>query len=72
MKINAKGQITIPKDILDKYGLEPGTEVEFLERVDGVSIMRKSDVHPVDRLRGTIKLQHADSVDEYIEIIRGR
>lgn len=30
MKITSKGQVTIPKEIRDRLGLLPGTEVEFV------------------------------------------
>ncbi len=29
VKVNAQGQVTIPKDIRERAGLLPGTEVEF-------------------------------------------
>lgn len=30
MRITSKGQVTIPKEIRDEFGLLPGTEVEFI------------------------------------------
>jgi len=30
MKITSKGQITIPLSIRNRFGLQPGTEVEFV------------------------------------------
>ena len=30
MRITSKGQVTIPKEIRDEFGLLPGTEVEFV------------------------------------------
>ncbi len=30
MRITSKGQVTIPRDIREKAGLLPGTEVEFV------------------------------------------
>lgn len=34
MKITQKGQVTIPKEFRDRFGLTPNTEVRF-EEVDG-------------------------------------
>lgn len=71
MRITSKGQVTIPKDLRDRFGLLPDTEVEFLAEESGVRIVkargRGSGV--VDRLRGT-----ADgglSTDEIMALTRG-
>ncbi|MFN8152401.1 MAG: AbrB/MazE/SpoVT family DNA-binding domain-containing protein [Solirubrobacterales bacterium] len=29
MRITSKGQVTVPKEMRDRTGLQPGTEVEF-------------------------------------------
>ncbi|WP_374635131.1 AbrB/MazE/SpoVT family DNA-binding domain-containing protein [Paracoccus sp. (in: a-proteobacteria)] len=36
MRITTKGQVTIPQDVRDFAGFQPGTEVEFLIGDDGV------------------------------------
>jgi AbrB family looped-hinge helix DNA binding protein len=36
MRVTTKGQVTIPKDIRDRLGIGPGSEVEFVEGVGGV------------------------------------
>jgi len=36
MRVTTKGQVTIPKTIRDRLGIGPGSDVEFIERVDGV------------------------------------
>lgn len=41
MKITSKGQVTIPKELRDRLGLLPGTEVEFIEQ-NGVAQVRKA------------------------------
>jgi AbrB family looped-hinge helix DNA binding protein len=40
MKITSKGQVTIPKEIRDEFGLLPGTEVEFVEEKGAVKIRK--------------------------------
>lgn len=36
MRITTKGQVTIPQDVRDFAGFQPGTEVEFVIGDDGV------------------------------------
>ena len=73
MKVGEKGQITIPKHLRDRFGLQKDTEVDVVVE-DGVIVLRKRThgVHPVEQVRGIIKLRYANTVDEYIEEIRGR
>jgi len=71
MKIGERGQVTIPKDIREKYGLMPSIEVEFVLEETGVLIKKKS-LHssPVEEVYGILKKQAR--TDDYIEAIRGR
>ena len=45
MRVTEKGQVTIPKDLRDAYGIGAGTEVVF-EAADDVIVVRK--VAPAD------------------------
>jgi AbrB family looped-hinge helix DNA binding protein len=40
-KVGAKGQVVLPKEMRDEFGIEPGDEVEF-DRGDGEIRVRKS------------------------------
>jgi AbrB family looped-hinge helix DNA binding protein len=40
MRITSKGQVTIPKELRDGFGLLPGTEVEFVADDDGIRVRR--------------------------------
>ena len=45
MRITSKGQVTIPKDIREKLGLHPNTEVDFfIER--GAAVVRPKKGKP--------------------------
>ena len=44
MKITTKGQVTIPQDIRDEFGLLPNTDVEFVRDGRGGVRLRKSGV----------------------------
>ncbi len=58
MRINSKGQVTIPSEIRKLAGLMPNTEVEF-EYKNGVVILRASGgtrgEQLLERLRGAFK-----------------
>ena len=41
MVINAKGQIVIPKAIRERFGIEPGQEVEFKEDHGHLVLVKK-------------------------------
>lgn len=73
MKIGERGQVTIPKDVREKHGLQPNTEVDFVSDGNTVRIVKRTEgARRVARLRGTADIKYAGSVDEYIEEIRGR
>ena len=38
MNVTIKGQITIPQALRERFGLLPGTEVEFVAAVDGLQV----------------------------------
>lgn len=75
MKITSKGQVTIPKEIRDEFGLLPGTEIEFAA-VDGEILVRKMPDSPkrgeeiVAHLRKAGK-NFTMSTDEIMRLTRG-
>jgi AbrB family looped-hinge helix DNA binding protein len=71
MKVGERGQVTIPKNIREKYGLMPSIEVEFMPQKNGVLIKKKS-LHssPVEQVYGFLKKKA--NTDNYIKAIRGR
>jgi len=73
MKIGERGQVTIPKNLRERYGLQPNVDVDFVDDGNGIRVVKRSEgAKRVASIRGTIKLKYAQSVDEYIEEIRGR
>lgn len=76
MRITSKGQVTIPKEIRDEFGLLPGTEVEFVAEDREVKVRkvkggRTRGQEIVDHLRqangGDIPL----STEEIMRMTRG-
>ena len=72
MRISERGQITIPKNLRERYGMHHNVEVEVTPTERGLLIHKGvSTQHPVDRVAGILDGTAFD-VDEYIEEIRGR
>ncbi|QIA21386.1 AbrB/MazE/SpoVT family DNA-binding domain-containing protein [Mesorhizobium sp. AA22] len=81
MRVTTKGQVTIPKEIRDRLGIGPGSEVEFLPTDDGVRVVavneniseeeasRKFSLL-LDQMAGTLDLGGM-TTDEYMEWLRG-
>jgi AbrB family looped-hinge helix DNA binding protein len=76
MRIGERGQVTIPKDIRDQFGLGPETEVEF--HVVGGSIVLKKAPKKLNlakwkgRCGDTFARLGYSSVDKFIDDVRGR
>ena len=71
MRIGERGQVTIPKDIREQFGLGPETEVEF-RIIDGSIVLKKAPRKlNLAKWKGRSKLR-GSSVDKFIEDVRGR
>jgi len=42
-KVTEKGQTTIPQQLREKYGIEPGDEVEWIKTDDGLVLQKVAD-----------------------------
>ena len=77
MRISERGQVTIPKPLRDRFGMNHNVEVEITPTDEGLLIRKRTaGEHPVDRVSGILDGVRQegipDDVDEYIEEIRGR
>ncbi|SCW73251.1 looped-hinge helix DNA binding domain-containing protein, AbrB family [Rhizobium mongolense subsp. loessense] len=79
MRVTEKGQVTIPKEIRDRLGIVPGSEVDFIASGAGAVLVKieKGGADPIRnfddwarRVQGTVDLG-AMTTDEYIEWLRG-
>lgn len=71
MRVTSKGQVTIPKDVRRRLGIEPGSEVDFQIDDDVVRLVRRpegSGTALVARMRGR---QVSMSTDEIMALTRG-
>ena len=72
MRISERGQITIPKSLRDRFGMNHNVEVEITATEQGLLIRKRAaTVHPVDQVAGILDGVDFD-VDEYVEAFRGR
>jgi len=78
MRITAKGQVTIPREIREQLGLLPNTEVTF-DVVDGEARLRKAGLSRklsrgdgvIAHLRG-VRPSNNLSTDEIMALMRGK
>lgn len=71
-KLTSKGQITIPKKVREKLGVQAGEALTFEEK-NGVfyikKILKKS---PFDKWVGRLKAKKVQKTDEIINALRGK
>ncbi|MCY3849909.1 MAG: AbrB/MazE/SpoVT family DNA-binding domain-containing protein [Acidimicrobiaceae bacterium] len=71
MRISERGQITIPKGLRDRFGLNHNVEVDLTPTEGGLLIHKRSVAqHPIESVYAI--LDSSESTDDYIEEIRGR
>jgi AbrB family looped-hinge helix DNA binding protein len=76
MKVGERGQVTIPKEIRDRFGITANTEVEF-QIDDGRIVLRKKS-NPdamakwIGYCKGSLERLGFASDDEFIDVARGR
>lgn len=71
-KVTSKGQITLPKKVRDKMGVQSGEGVSFEEK-NGVFYIKKTlKKSPFDKWVGRLKAHRGHKTDEVIEALRGR
>jgi antitoxin PrlF len=71
-RITAKGQITIPKALLERLDLRPGDEVELIELEGGLRLQKRGRSSPFTRYRGYLRHLKGQEPDALVEVMRGR
>lgn len=78
MKLNSKGQVTVPAPLRKKHGLQEGDEVEVVEDEDALRIVRVEGAPTrgqrlAQRMRasGTAEDTKSMSTDELMALLRG-
>jgi AbrB family looped-hinge helix DNA binding protein len=74
MKINSKGQVTIPAHLRERWGLHEGDEVDVIEDGGSLRIVR-AEASQTRGLRLTARMHgratSTMSTDELLELLRG-
>ena len=70
-KVTSKGQVTIPKRVRERLGVQPGEDVGFEEK-DGLMLIKKAVTKsPFDKWMGKLKHLKGQRSDDLIREARG-
>lgn len=70
--VTRKGQVTIPKSMRDRFGIAPGTSVDFAEEGGKLVVLpRREPVSHFAQFRGIAKDPNGLTTDEIMRIMRG-
>ena len=70
--VTTKGQVTIPKELREKFGIEPGSQVDFVAGSDGIRLRKVVDRTKPLAVLGCLKKELAGrSVKELLDDLRG-
>ena len=74
MKVGERGQLTIPKQLRDRYGLYPNVEVELIEEHGQIILRRAIHVPQPDAWANVVgMLRNAvQDIDRELDEMRGR
>ncbi len=71
-KVTSKGQVTIPKQVRDKLGVQPGEGIGFEEK-GGIFIIKKAvKKSPFDKWIGKLNRLKGKRSDAVLDELRGK
>jgi AbrB family looped-hinge helix DNA binding protein len=71
-KITKKGQITIPKEIRNKFGFLPGTDVDIIAEGNEAYIVKSRRTNIFLQWLGRGKQREKKDIDFMVDKLRGR
>lgn len=70
--VTSKGQVTIPKELRDRFGIEPGAQVDFVAAKDGIRLRKVVDRRKQSRVLGCLKAElKGYAVTDLLDELRG-
>lgn len=70
--VTSKGQVTIPKELRDRFGIEPGAQVDFAACEDGIRLRKVVDRRKQRKVLGCLKAElKGRAVPDLLEELRG-
>ena len=73
MRVTTKGQVTIPQEIREKYGITPAVEIDFIEEKDRIYLVKRKGspkkTNRFTKLRGIANVKM--TTDEIMALTRG-
>jgi len=71
MKVTVKGQVTIPIALRGRFGLEPGTEVEFVDDGEMLRLCPSEKSHDRWLAKAAGSAEPGTTTDELMAMTRG-
>lgn len=76
MKVGERGQVTIPKEIREQFGIGPETEIDFLIQQGEIVVRKRTGALPLRAWKGYCAKEFrkggSKSVDDFLEGVRGK
>jgi AbrB family looped-hinge helix DNA binding protein len=71
MKVSERGQITIPKELREKYGITPATQIELVDVPEGILIVKRVTASPFRKFLGKASARNLPRrTDDFLDWIR--
>ncbi|MPZ15386.1 MAG: AbrB/MazE/SpoVT family DNA-binding domain-containing protein [Chloroflexi bacterium] len=70
-RITSKGQVTVPKHVRQRLGLQPGDEIEFVESDGAFRLEKRVPASPFERYRGFLTHLAGQDPDGILAEMRG-
>ena len=73
MRVTVKGQVTIPRDIRERLGIKPHSEVEFVVKGNRVYLRKQEATNPGKQVLALLagSANARLSTDEILQLTRG-
>lgn len=71
VKVTSRGQVTIPKEIREALGVQPGDRLIFELSADGVVIHKRVETSPFDEYTGHLSDTDRHDSDQIVRELRG-